>query len=107
MEKDKDKEQFRDAALNLPEDDLEKVSGGTDPAVGGVVGGAVGDSDAAVHNCYNTGSVTTDAGSYRVQNSNFCPRCRNTAYFIKHTEADGTELRECKVCHQEYKYRRY
>ena len=44
---------------------------------------------------------------YRVQNSNFCPRCRNTAYIIKHTEADGTKIRECKVCHQEYKYRRY
>ena len=44
---------------------------------------------------------------YRVQNSNFCPRCRNTAYVVKHTEADGTEIRECKVCHQEYKYRRY
>ena len=53
---------------------------------------------------------------YRVQNSNFCPRCRNSAYVVKHrnsayvvkhTEADGTEIRECKVCHQEYKYRRY
>ena len=61
MEKNKGKEMPRDAALNLPDDDLEKVSGGTDPAaggvVGGVVGGAAGGSDAAVHNCYNTGSV--------------------------------------------------
>ena len=32
---------------------------------------------------------------------------RNSAYVVKHTEADGTEIRECKVCHQEYKYRRY
>ena len=44
---------------------------------------------------------------FRVQNNNFCPRCRNAVYFVKHTEADGTEIRECKVCHQEYKFRRY
>ena len=44
---------------------------------------------------------------YRVQNSNFCPKCRNSAYVVNRTEADGTEIRECKVCHQEYKYRRY
>ena len=25
---------------------------------------------------------------------------------IRVCEADGTEIRECKVCHQEYKYRR-
>ena len=44
---------------------------------------------------------------YRPQNSNFCPKCRNTNYFVKRIEPDGTELRECKVCHQEYKFRRY
>lgn len=44
---------------------------------------------------------------YRIQNSNFCPRCRNTGYIVKQTEADGTELRECRTCHQEYKYRKY
>ena len=44
---------------------------------------------------------------YRVQNSNFCPRCLSAGYIVKHVEQDGTELRECKVCHQEYKYRRY
>jgi hypothetical protein len=30
MEKDKDKEQFRDAALNLADEELDEVAGGSD-----------------------------------------------------------------------------
>ena len=59
-------------------------------------------------NIINDEQMSGIAGGYdRIQSSNFCPRCRNSAYVVKHTEADGTEIRECKVCHQEYKYRRY
>ncbi len=60
-------------------------------------------------NKINDEQMTDIAGGieYRVQNSNFCPRCRNAVYLVKRTEADGREIRECKVCHQEYVFRRY
>ena len=59
-------------------------------------------------NIINDEQMSEIAGGYdRIQNSNFCPRCRNTVYFVKRKEADGTEIRECKVCHQENKFRRY
>ena len=40
----------------------------------------------------------------RPQTSNFCPRCRNSGYLELRREGN-IQLRKCKTCGLEYKYR--
>lgn len=41
-----------------------------------------------------------------LQHTDVCPRCRIASYQVLRTEADGSEVRECKICHFLYTYRK-
>ncbi len=41
-----------------------------------------------------------------VQHTGVCPRCRITSYKVLRTEADGSEVRECKICHFIYTFKK-
>ena len=41
-----------------------------------------------------------------VQHTDICPRCRINSYKVLRTEADGAEVRECKICHFIYTFKK-
>ena len=41
-----------------------------------------------------------------LQHTDVCPRCRIASYQVLRTEADGSEVRECKICRFLYTYRK-
>lgn len=45
--------------------------------------------------------------NHPVQRTNFCRRCRGSAYKVLRMEPDGSELRECKTCHLVYIYKKF
>ena len=55
------------------------------------------------------GSADSLAGGENIliQKTSFCQKCRGAGFIVKQVEPDGSELRECKTCHQLYKYRKY
>ncbi len=49
----------------------------------------------------------TYAQNDKGQAANFCPRCHSAGYTIARVEPDGSEVRICSTCHQEYKNRKW
>ena len=48
----------------------------------------------------------TAGGKITQQNTNFCPRCRNSSFTVIRMER-GVEHRRCNVCQFEYDYRKW